>query len=894
MNAKSIIGIFLFLFIATLQAQQPKLTIDLNKKGINISPTLYGAFFEDINHAADGGLYAELIRNRSFEDAKTVDTWAALSGTATTVLSIDTTNQLNPVQKNSLKMVVSNTSPTVRGGVSNAGYWGINIVKDREYVLTFFAKCDNSTSGDITVSLENIVGTKYAQAVVSGLSTGWQKFTCKLTATGSNTLGRFVISTNTNGTYWFDVVSLFPPTFKDRPNGLRPELAQLVVDMKPKFMRFPGGCFVEGDTLKNRFQWKKTIGNIEDRPGHVNLWGYRTTDGMGFHEFLQFSEDLGAEPLYVVNIGNSHTDYQPYNNLGEYIQDALDALEYANGDVTTTYGAMRSANGHPNPFNIKYLEIGNENNQPDGYGSNNYYLRYKQFYDAIKAKYPDMQCIGDVQAWGNDNPTWNGTYTTQFVDQHFYRTYDWFVNNFNKYDNVSRTGAKIYVGEYATTTGAGYGNYGAAMGEAVYMLGMEKNSDVVKMCSYAPMFVNVNNRKWSPDLINYNASSVYCTPSYYVQTLFASNIGDVLIPVSDSAVVEQKAVSGSIGLGSWATAVQYKEVSVTKKDGTVLFSDTFDNSTNWTAGTGLWAVANNIYSQTSTSNDCRSIGKSVSDSTYTYTVKAMKTSGSEGFLIIFGYKDSKNFYWWNLGGWSNAKHGIEQSVNGSKTTLTTTNGSINTNQWYTIRIEVSAGKILCYLDNVLIHTLLTDKKVIYSNSTYDSASKQLYVKVVNTSNAPKTTRIDLQNLDVNTIPCTVSELSSTYLTDENSLSTPTKIVPAVTLLNLASGTINHQLKPYSVNVFKFDVSGVSGIEQPKTSSDSFVTIYPTFTNDFINIKSTIDESFDVEVFDISGYSTINTKAIGSAQINVTGLSRGVYFMKIKKNGRCFVQKVVKI
>ncbi|HLP05121.1 MAG TPA: carbohydrate binding domain-containing protein, partial [Paludibacter sp.] len=493
--------IFVTLFTSHSLVSQTSLTFDLKNKGVNISPCHYGLFFEDINHAADGGLYAELIRNRSFEDAATPDNWTTFGQSgASASQSLVTTGLLNTAQTKALQLTFSNATATARAGVYNGGFWGINVVKDRTYTVSFFAKCAAGFNAPLTVSLESANSVKYAIDTIKGLTTGWKKFTCTLTASGSNTAGRFVISSNANGTVYLDVVSLFPPTYKNRPNGLRPELAQLLEDMQPKFLRFPGGCFVEADYLVDHFQWKKTIGAIEERPGHWNLWGYRTTDGMGYLEYLQLCEDLNAAPLYVVNVGIAHKESQDINSLDGYIQDALDAIEYANGDVTTTYGAMRAAAGHPAPFNLKYVEIGNEN-----FYSNDYNARYIKFYDAIKQKYPNIQCIGDVAAWGTDNPTWTANYAVDLLDEHYYRNPQWFVNQFHKYDTYSRTGPKIYVGEYAVTSDCGLGNLAAAVGEAVYMCGMEINSDVVPMNSYAPIFVNVNDRKWSPDMIDYNA-----------------------------------------------------------------------------------------------------------------------------------------------------------------------------------------------------------------------------------------------------------------------------------------------------------------------------------------------------------------------------------------------------
>ncbi|MDP4277717.1 MAG: carbohydrate binding domain-containing protein, partial [Bacteroidota bacterium] len=422
-------------------AQQAAITLDVQNKGISISPVHHGIFFEDINHAADGGLYAELIRNRSFEDAATPEYWTVVKDvSASLTASLVNTDLLNTAQSQALCLKIFSATATYRAGISNAGFWGMNVVDGREYTLSFFAKCDTMFKGNVTATLESTDGTHtYAKAVIPSLSTDWKKYTCKLTASGNDKAARLVLSFHAKGTVYLDVVSLFPPTFNNRKNGLRPDLAQLLLDMKPKFVRFPGGCFIEGDVLANRFQWKKSIGPIEERPGHNNLWGYRTSDGMGFDEFLQLSEDIGAEPLFVVNVGIAHNDFVTGNDLKPYIQDALDAIEYANGAVTTVYGALRASNGHPEPYGLKYMEIGNEN-----YYSPYYSAAYCQFYDSIKAHYPAMKLIGDVAAWGTDSPTWDIPKTADLVDEHYYRNPAWFINEYAKYDSYSRTGPGIY------------------------------------------------------------------------------------------------------------------------------------------------------------------------------------------------------------------------------------------------------------------------------------------------------------------------------------------------------------------------------------------------------------------------------------------------------------------
>jgi alpha-L-arabinofuranosidase len=793
-----------------MNAQQSKISVDLGNKGITISPTHYGIFFEDINHAADGGLYAELIRNRSFEDSNFPEYWSKIEEDGGSLSSeLYSSELLNSAQTKCLRLSVNKASSTSRAGIANTGYWGINVVNGKEYLLSFFAKSGSESeqySGSVTAYLENGNGTvKYASSVISGITTEWKKYTCKLVAEGNDKTARFILSFNKSGTIYLDVVSLFPPTYKNRENGLRPDLAQLIADMKPKFMRFPGGCYVEGDYLANRFQWKKSIGPIEERPGHFNLWGYRTTDGMGYHEFLQLAEDICAEPLFVINVGIAHNDNVSGSDLDGYLQDALDAIEYANGDITTKYGALRAANGHPLPFNMKYIEVGNEN-----YYSKLYPSAYSRFFDELKAKYPEITLIGNVAAWGTDNPVWDIPKATDLIDEHYYRNPSWFVNQYSKYDSYDRRHQKVYVGEYAVTSGCGLGNLDAAVGEAVYMAGMEKNSDVVVMNSYAPVFVNVNDRKWNPDLINFSTSDVYCTPSYYVQKLFSNNIGTRLIAVRDSSAYDSKKIFGNIGLGTWKTTAKYDKLTVRNSKGKKILTDNFANASKWAPKSGKWSLIKGSYNQSNFAENCSSIGGSVADSVYSISLKAMKTGGDEGFLIIFGYNDPNNFYWWNIGGWGNTQYAIEQCVDGSKSTMTSKSGSIILNKWYDIRIEISTNKIKCYLDNELIHEFITATKLLYTTASLDELSNKLYIKVINPGSVDADASIELKGIidskgePVAGLQGKITTLTSGKASDENSMEKPDNVIPVSSTFIIDSKGFSRTFRAKSVNVMSFD------------------------------------------------------------------------------------------
>ena len=349
------------LVLCALSAQgQVKIDFDFKNRGQQVTEDHYGIFFEEINHAGDGGLYAELVRNRSFEeDMNSPLAWSA-AGNATISLSRD--NMLNTIQRRALRVDVKSAG----GGVRNEGYWGMNIVKGRKYSLSFWLRAEDTFKGVITAELQNAGGGRLGQTAIDVSATReWQKLTATIVATGNEAQGRLMLRSSVKGVLYLDVVSLFPPTFKNRPNGCREDLAQMLADLHPRFMRFPGGCYIEGayaDGATNRFEWKKSVGPIEERPGHLNRnWGYKVTDGLGYHELLQLAEDLGAHALFVVNMGIGHDWKVDEDNIDPFIQEALDAIEYANGSATETfYGRLRAQNGHPEPFDLKYLEIGNE------------------------------------------------------------------------------------------------------------------------------------------------------------------------------------------------------------------------------------------------------------------------------------------------------------------------------------------------------------------------------------------------------------------------------------------------------------------------------------------------------------------------------------------------------
>jgi alpha-N-arabinofuranosidase len=537
---------------ATCLADGPTFTVDAGRSTGKVSPILYGLMTEEINHSYDGGLYAELIRNRAFlDDAATPVHWSVMDDNdSAATIALDPTNSFNDKLTTSLRLTVTKAAKHHPAGVANSGYWGIPVQSKTSYRASILAKANSGFSGPLTASIVSDDGrTVYATGKFSEITTDWKKFelTLKTGRVAPTAKARFVITLDQAGTVWFGLVSLFPPTWNDRPNGLRKDLMQMLVDLNPTFLRFPGGNYVEGDTVETRFEWKKTIGPIEERHGHPCPWGYRSTDGMGLLEFLEWCEDLKAEPVLAVYAGYSlkGMHVNPGPDLEPFVQDALEEIEYVTGDTNTTWGAQRAKDGHPAPFKLNYVEIGNE----DWFDkSKSYDARFAQFYDAIKARYPQLKVISTI---GNDQPEGSHVHSRKpdMTDEHYYRSVDEFLRMSpeyaRKYDHNS---PEIFVGEWAAyeTSFPPWNkrsqnepptpNLKAAIGDGVFMAAMEWNSDLIRMQCYAPLFVNVNPgaRQWRPDLIGYDAISAYGSPSYYAIQMFSRNLGDEILSTTSA------------------------------------------------------------------------------------------------------------------------------------------------------------------------------------------------------------------------------------------------------------------------------------------------------------------------------------------------------------------------
>ena len=515
------------------------LTINTKTAKAKASPIHYGLMTEEINFCYDGGLYAECVRNRAFkDDAEKPVHWSLLDESST--IELDKDNPLNDVIDVSLKWSIRSKRET---SLANSGWWGIPVHPNTPYRVSFYAK-STGENGPLEVAIKGLDGrTVYAEGKVDGIGSEWKKYELVINTGNVKVTDQtqLVLTAGEKRTIWLSLVSVFPPTWNDRPNGLRKDLMQLLVDLKPKFLRFPGGNYLEGDYVDLRFKWWETLGDLTERPGHPCPWGYRSCDGMGLHEFLLWAEDMGAEPVVGLYAGyNLKGDYiEAGPELEPFVKEALDEIEYIIGPVDSKWGAKRAAAGHPEPFPLRYVEIGNE----DWFDkSGSYDGRFAQFYDAIKEKYPQLKCISSI---GNEHSDLLVTSREPDVlDEHYYCSTDEFLKKYKTYyDNYDRNGPEIFVGEWAAHEDANLRpwvsesreKYPAtpgmlsAIGDAAFMINMEKNSDIVTMQAYAPLFVNLNEYQWRPDLIGYNAVHSFGSPSYHALKMFSNNFGDEIL-----------------------------------------------------------------------------------------------------------------------------------------------------------------------------------------------------------------------------------------------------------------------------------------------------------------------------------------------------------------------------
>jgi len=552
MKTVAVIIAVLAAFYVEGQSSRTVIRVDAAHPGAAISPGMFGVFFEDINFGADGGLYPELVKNRSFEFSEPLTGWREIlavdnKGVANPKgeLDIRTENPLNSSNPHYLRIRAYDPGYAL----SNSGFRGMGVQGGAEYRFSAYVRSEGPRVLRATITDEH--GHEIGSGALTGFGGTWKRYETVIRGSGTTQHGQLNLFLDESGVVDVDMVSLFPvDTWMHRPNGLRKDLVQLLYDMHPGFIRFPGGCIVEGRRLATRYRWKSTVGDIAERKTLINRWNNEFDDrpapdyfqsfGLGFYEYFQLAEDVGAKPLPILNCGMACEfntgETAPLDQMNEYIQDALDLIEFANGPVTSAWGKLRAQMGHPAPFHLTMMGVGNEQWGP------HYIERYKLFSAALKAKHPEIELVAAAGPSPSGKEfdylwsTWRSL-KADIVDEHYYMGPEWFLANSGRYDGYDRSGPKVFAGEYAAQTAGvattgNRNNWRGALAEAAFMTGLEQNGDVVRMASYAPLFARVDAWQWTPDEIWFDALRSYGTPNYYVQKVFANNTGTRAVPVT--------------------------------------------------------------------------------------------------------------------------------------------------------------------------------------------------------------------------------------------------------------------------------------------------------------------------------------------------------------------------
>ncbi len=852
------------------QAQQKvtTLTVDVSKPGIEVPKGLWGVFYEEINRAGDGGLVPEMIYNMGFEEKNIPDGvgfekgnliapvkpmynngsirnftqafnagdksegWKLepLTGSKASMEVVED-KPLHPANPHSLALNITENA----GGVSliNSGFVGIALDKGETYDFFFYVRADKSYKGKIVATLVDANGKVLTTNEFAVKSYGkWLKYSAVITAPVTDNQVKLKLSFNATGKLNLDYVSLMPQkTFKY--HGLRQDLARTLAELQPKFIRWPGGCIVEGFTMSNRVNWKESIGPRMGRKGQFDLWGYHNTYNFGYHEFLQFCEDIGSQGMFVCNAGLAcsyrNGDYYELSEMGPIIQDALDAIEYAIGDVKTKWGKLRAKNGHPEPFPLKYVEIGNENDGPK-YGE-----RYNVMYKALKAKYPQITYINTHGGIGPNLPNYFEAGSVEMVDPHYYNNPEFFFSNTNLYDKVPRNKFDIYVGEYACNSNVGQGTLYGALSEAAFMSGIERNSDVVKMASFAPLLENVNYRHWSTNLIRFKNDTVFGRSSYYVQKMYSENRPDLTLGTTFDYVAPEDRLNGFVGIDAVSiganSQLAFKDFTIT--DGNLLLykSDIPEDVIRWSVGNSNWTMADKVF----VTNALEIKGQAAQDQikqgnplmlkekrfeNCNIAVQVKREAQSNGFSIRFAQYDDKNYFVLTIapqtrGGMGAGQAQANAAVNFTATLSRVVDGTsirvgnigrgfaFDAANWHDVRLNIRGKKISCTVDGTnLGETEYKSLQKQYAVAGYDKTTNEVIVKVVNGESTPFRTTINLENVKAVEPIGTVVTLNSAKSNDENSFEEPMKVAPKTTTFNGFKPNFDMTFKPFSFTILR--------------------------------------------------------------------------------------------
>lgn len=824
----------------TILAQESKITIDLSQPGATVSSTLHGIFFEEISHGGEGGLYAELIQNRGFEEIKvpegcTLDSgwivpprtphfgahrvvdwkmpfeaktdypaWSLSNeGKASSTIAIDLDKPLYPETPRSLRVDIKIADAKNKVRVINEGFWGIRVDTGESYQLNFYARAEKYT-GDITASLIGADGKILATKKFDHVGRDWKKYSATLKALSGDSKATFQLSFSQKGTVWLDFVSLFPQkTFRNRPNGMRPDLANYLADLKPAFVRWPGGCFVEGISVESAPNWKRSLGPVERRSGTYSPWGYWSSDGIGYYEFLQFCEDVGAKGMYVFNAGVAcemrsgvHVDE---SHVQPIIDDVLNAIEYAIGPKESKWGSLRAQHGHPEPFPLQYIEVGNEQVGVE------YAKRFNRFYKAIKEKYPQLEILAAMGIAHLSQPTINAIEKMDFADEHAYKAAGWAMTYHDWYDQYKRNDWKLYVGEYACNAGVGNGNMTAALNDATFILGMERNSDIITMSSYAPLLENVNDTDWPVNLIRFDNAKSFARISYYAIKMLNENKATVNLKTNvDVPVIKDKPMfAGPIALSTWDTQSEYKDIQIVK-DGKTIYQLPSTNQGEWKFEGGSWTYENGVIAQKIEGAWPMAYLSTTPPDAYTLKLKARKTGGYNAFMIPFAIEDGNNYLRAHIGAWVNRIAAFEMVIKGADAIVSQPvrlESPIELNRWYDIELRVGMTEVECYLDGKLLMKY-TRPKSVFAIGGLDEKTNEVVIKVVNATANENPIRITLDHLGKFNPEATMISLSSPSSEAENAFENPQQFVPVTEKTKIVGADFVHPFKPWSLTVIR--------------------------------------------------------------------------------------------
>ena len=778
---------------------------------------LYGIFFEDLNHAADGGLYAEMVQNRSFEfcavDNPSYHPLMAWEKIEKKYSRMQWWIQdSHPYSRRNPHYLVCEIFETGMGaGVRNTGFTpGMYLQKGEKYRFSCLAATDGRGELPLRIVLENDEGRNLGQAdIVVSNGTVWNHYEAAITAQETTTAGNLSIYIEAVGRLYLDMVSLFPQkTFMQQRNGLRADIATLLADLKPRFMRFPGGCLVHDGSINaedrdSLYRWKNTIGVLEERPARRNNWGYNQTLGLGYYEYFCFCEEIGAKPLPVLPAGYDphHQRKVPFDQLDEWIQEALDLISFANDDASAQWGRIRCELGHPEPFGLEYIGIGNEE---VGEG---FFERYPYFHKAIKEKYPDIQIIassGPFAAGGEYEKGWNCARRNHadLVDEHYYMAPEWFLANHHRYDSFDEKDPRVFLGEYASWGNTWYN----ALIEASYMTGMERNSEKVGLACYAPLLCNVNYINWKPDMIWFDNHQAYGTANYYVQKLFMNHQGDDRIELEmtgiDDSVTIQDDPKGGFGLRTEPdTVVRYSQIMI----------EDIQNGTIW-KDSEVYFVGDNVEQYISADPDARVVTEdillhTVESDHYIITVKGEMLYGRRGFMLQYGNRDEKNRYQWEIGGWQNMDSALTQDIAGRNSCLTQSSFTVAADREYELKLEIEGRHLRAYIDDELIHEIHhapVKIEPLYTAASIDRQSGDVIVKLVNVQKRPIDTVLHMEGIEQAKGIAYI--MSGFALEDENSFAEPLKVSPREEEIQLTQGCCSCHIDGESVQVLRFQKS----------------------------------------------------------------------------------------